>query len=924
MHAARASGFVGRTYEREVLDGLLANVRGGQSNVLVIRGEAGIGKSTLLRYAARQASGFRLAQVTGVEAEMELPFAATHQLCGPMLERLDALPAPQRDALRVAFGLGSGDVPDRFLIGLALLSLFSAVAEERPLLCLVEDAQWVDAASSQLLGFVARRVLAETVAIVIAVREPFSGMEFDGLPELRLEGLHEDDARALLASTVPGRLDARVRDRIVAETRGNPLALLELPSSTAAAELAGGFPLLAPSGLPAHIEEHYLRRIEELPEATRRLMLLAAADPLGDATLVRRAGRRLEIDAGALAAAENAGLLEIGARVRFRHPLVRSAVYRGASPDDRQRAHEVLAEVCDAEADPDRRAWHRALAAAAPDEEVAAELERSAGRAQARGGIAATAAFLQRAASLTPDPRRRRERALAAAHANLQAGTFHTARGLLAEAQAGTLDESERARIDLLRAQVAFASRRDSSAPAALLRAAQRIEPLDARLARASYLQALSAALFAGRLAGPSGGARDVARAVQTAAEARPRTPADVLLNGWASLFADGCAAAVPTLRRALVEFGDPQVSADQLHLLWLVTITAPVVWDDDRWDALSGRHVDLARGTGAVSELPLALNSRAYIHLFRGEHELATALIEEARVAIEATGASLTPWGAVALAALRGDEQMARAALDDAAAEASERGEGISLTVIAWARALLYNGLRLHDQALQAAQEAIDCPTNSAAAAWAMVELIEAAARAGEPRAAEATARRFTEIAEAAGTDWALGVSARSRALLETDAEPLFREALDRLGRCQIRADLARAQLLYGEWLRREGRRVEARTALRAAHDAFATMGMEAFAERAGSELLATGEKARRRTVEAREDLTAQELQIAQLARDGLSNPEIGARLFLSPRTVEWHLRHVFAKLGIRSRRQLADAVPAPPSNFVTASGRG
>ena len=475
--------------------------------------------------------------------------------------------------------------------------------------------------------------------------------------------------------------------------------------------------------------------------------------------------------------------------------------------------------------------------------------------------------------------------------------------------------------MELLRAEIAFASKRGSAAPALLLRAVKRIEPFDARLARAGYLEALSAALFAARLAAPGGGVRDVASAVQAApSAASPRTVADLLLDGWAALFADGCAAATPTLREALTQFEDATAAADQLHLLWLATITAPVVWDDARWDVLSRLHVELARSSGALSELPLALNSRTYIHLFRGELDTADALIEEARAATEATGASLTPWGAVALAALRGREHDAAAILDVAAADATKRGEGIGLTVIAWARALLYNGLGIPDQALAAAQEAIDCPTNSAAAAWGMVELIEAAARVGEPEAAGEAARRFAEIAKAAGTDWALGVHARSRALLSTGAtaEQLYREALGRLGRCQMRVDLARAHLLYGEWLRREHRRVDARAQLRAAHDLFTSMGMEAFAERAREELLATGESVRKRTVETRDELTAQERQIARLARDGLSNPEIGARLFLSPRTVEWHLHKVFAKLAIRSRRELFEHLPSSESELT------
>ena len=549
------------------------------------------------------------------------------------------------------------------------------------------------------------------------------------------------------------------------------------------------------------------------------------------------------------------------------------------------------------------------------------ELERSAVRAQTRGGLAAAAALLERAVALTEDPARRVERALAAAQASVQAGAFDAALGLVAEAEAEPVDEFQRARVDLLRARIAFASGRGSAAPAWLLRAAKRIEPFDARLARASYLEALSAALFAARLAGPGGGVRDVANAVQAAPPAAsPRNAADLLLDGWAALFADGCAAAAPMLREALREFGHAPAAADQL--LWLVTITAPVVWDDARWEVLSRRHVQLARSSGALGELPLALNSRIYIHLFSGELDKAAVLIEESRVAIEATGASLTPWGAVALAVLRGREQHASAMLEVVTADATQRGEGISLTVIAWARAILYNGLRMHDKAFAAAQEAIDCPTNSAAAAWGMVELIEAAARIGEPEAAGEVARRFAEIANAAGTDWALGVSARSRALLGTGAtaEQLYREALDHLGRCQMRVELARTHLLYGEWLRREHRRVDARAQLRAAHDQFTSIGMEAFAERARGELLATGENVRKRTIETRDDLTAQEWQIARLARDGLSNPEIGARLFLSPRTIEWHLHKVFSKLEIRSRHELSSAMPSSESELAPA----
>jgi DNA-binding CsgD family transcriptional regulator len=910
---------LGRADECAALDGLVEDVRRGESRSLVLRGEAGIGKTALLEYLVGSASDLTLGRAVGIESEMELAFASLHQVCGPMLDRLTRLPAPQRQALEIVFGRRAGAAPDRFLVGLAVLSLLSERADERPLLCVIDDTQWVDHASALTLAFVARRLVAEPVGIVFAAREPVEALQH--LPELEVRGLPEGDARALLSAAVPSKLDERVRDRIIDETRGNPLALLELPRGLTATELAGGFGLLGARALTGRIEESFVRRLAALPDEARRLVLVAAAEPIGDPLLLWRAAERLGI--GPAAAEQAHGLLAIGERVTFQHPLARSAVYRSVPAHERRAVHVALAETAEPDADPDRRAWHLAAAATGPDELVAAELERSAGRAQARGGLAAAAAFLRRAVALTEDPQRQADRALAAAQASLQVGAFDAALGLVTTAEAGSIDDYQRARAELLRAETAFATSRGRAAPGLLLRAAKRIEPLDARLARAGYLEALSAALFAARLASPGAGVRDVAHAVQAAPPAAsPRTGADLLLDGWAALFADGCAAATPTLREALAQFGDATAAADQLHVLWLATITAPVVWDDARWDVLSGFHVELARSSGALSELPLALNSRTYIHLFRGELETADALIEEARAATEATGAGLTPWGALALAALRGREAEAAAALEVAAADATGRGEGIGLTVIAWTKAILYNTLGIPDQALVAAQEAVDCPTNSAASAWGLIELVEAAARIGAPEPAFEAARRFAEIAKAAGTDWALGVDARSRAILSTGvtAEGLYREALDRLGRCQMRADLARAYLLYGEWLRREHRRVDARAQLRAAQDLFASMGMEGFAERARKELLATGETVRKRTVETRDELTAQERQIARLARDGLSNPEIGARLFLSPRTVEWHLHKVFAKLAIRSRHELSSALPSSGPELAPA----
>jgi DNA-binding CsgD family transcriptional regulator len=918
MAAIRGPGFVGRTSERELLDGLLARVRGGESEVLVIRGEAGIGKTALLRYAARQASGYRVAELTGVEAEMELAFAGIHQLCGTMLDRLDALPPPQRDALSIALALAAGEAPDRFLVGLAVLSLLAAVAEERPLLCLVEDAQWLDAASSQIVGLVARRVRAESVAIVVAVREPVTAPDFDALPELRLEGLPEHDARSLLRGVVSGRLDNRVVERIAGETGGNPLALLELPGRMTAAELAGGFELPAAGDLPAHIEHHYVRRIRQLPEATQRLMLLAAAEPVGDASLVLRAGRRLGIETGALAPAEAAQLLQLGTSVRFRHPLVRSAVYRAAPPDSRQRVHEALAEVSDPDSEADRRAWHRALAATGPDEEVAAELERSAARAQARGGAAATAAFLDRAVALTPDPARRRERALAAAQASLQAGAFAAARRLLAMADAGPLEDFQRARVDLLQAQLAFVSSRGADATALLLAAARRLEPLEVSLARETYVDAFSAALFGARLNGSVGipEVADAVRAALRAPDAEPAT-ADLLLDALVAL-AEDYDAAVPRCREAVLRLSGGKASAkERLRWLWQGCVLALEIWDDEHALSLSQSSAQMARETGTLAELALALSAYTPILVFCGDLATAAATVSETELVQETTGIRSAPYGALILSAWRGREVETTNLIESTEREATARGEGIGVAISAYARAVLCNGLGRYEEALAAAVTASE-HREVVAENWGLSELIEPAARAGRADLAADALKRLSRKADATGTDLALGIDARSRALLSEDdrAEGFFLMAIDRLSQTRVRAELARTHLLYGEWLRRMNRRVDARAQLHIAYDSFSSSGMEAFAERARRELSATGETVRKRTAETRDDLTPQERQIAELARDGLSNPEIGARLFLSRRTVEWHLRHVFAKLGIQSRRELSSAL----STFVSA----
>jgi len=907
-----AMELIDRDAERDTLDQFMAAVRAGDSRALVLSGEGGVGKTALLDYLAERASGCRVLRAAGVQSEMELPFAALHQLCSPMLNGLQGIPVPQRDAVRTAFGMSAGPVPDRFLVGLGVLSLLSEVAEDQPLVCLIDDEQWLDRASAQVLGFVARRLVAESVGVVFAVRIPSS--ELAGLAELRIEGLEEADAEALLDSVLTGPLDARVRDQILAETHGNPLALLELPRGLTAQQLAGGFGVPGAVRLPGGIDESFRQRVHALPERARQLLLIAAAEPVGDQALVWRAAAKLGVGAEAAAPGTEAGLIEFGTRVRFRHPLVRSTVYGSALAQERQKVHAALAEVTDPQLDPDRRAWHRAHAVPGPDEAVAAELERSADRAQARGGVAAAAAFLERATMLTLDPKKRTERALAAASANLRAGAFDAVRHLLSVAEAGASTDMQQARIDLLGADLAFVTNRGSDAPSLLLKAAKRLEPIDADLSRATYLQALCSAMFAGRLA-LGGGVLEVASDVEAAPPPTraPRAP-DFLLDGLVSHYNTGYAAGLPILRKALDVFGTGMSVEEQLRWYWVAGIVAGHVWDDDRWQMLSDQHVQLARDVGALSELPMALSSCAFILLFAGDLAEAAALVQELQAAMEATGTTLAPYAGMGLEAFCGRQAETAALVEATIEDVSLRGEGNGIAVAEWATAVLNNGVGDYPKAMAAAQRATDHPGEMISPTWALVELIEAAVRSGKSETAAEALRRLAEITSASGTNWALGVEARSRALLSDGdtAERLYRESIERLGRTRIRADLARSYLLYGEWLRRRRRRIDARAQLRVAHDMLDAMGMDAFAERARRELEATGETTRKRSVAtADEQLTAQEALIARMARDGLSNPEIAARLFISARTVQYHLRKVFVKLGIESRTQLGGSLP-------------
>jgi DNA-binding NarL/FixJ family response regulator len=907
----------GRAEECAMLDAVVAAIRRGESRSLVLRGEAGIGKTALLEYLLEAASETTVVRAAGVEAEMQLAFASLHQLCGPLLDRLERLPAPQRQALEIVFGQRDGAPPDRFLVGLAVLSLFSEAADERPLLCVVDDAQWVDQESALTLAFVARRLLAEPVGIVFAARE--AGDELQHLPELEVPGLRNGDARTLLSSALPSRLDERVRDRIVAEMRGNPLALLELPRGLTATQLAGGLGMTGAHALPGRIEESYVRRLETLPEHARLLLLVAAAEPVGDPLLLVRASERLEIEVSP--ADSTGGLLDVGERVTFRHPLVRSAVYRSADARERRAAHLALAEVTDRDIDPDRRAWHLAAAAAGPDEEVALELEQSAGRAQARGGLAAAAAFLQRAVALTGDPARRGDRALAAAQASLGVGAFDEALGLLTAAEAGPLDELQRARLDLLRAEAAYSESRGSEAPGLLLRAAKALEPLDLQLARETYLDAWSSALFAGELASATA-LHDVSREARAAP--RPATglrPSDLLLDGFALAFTDGRTAAAPVLEQAATSFAGNDVSTEEvLRWGWLATAAAVMVWDYDTCLAVADRGVQLARDSGALTVLAVSVNVLGQAVALGGDFGRVATLVAEADAVTDATGTRVAPYGALVHAGLRGREAEAAKLIDTTIEEATVGGQGTAVQYARWAQAVLLNGLGRYPEALAAAREASDDTPELFVSAWAASELIEAATRSDNSELAESALERIVAATDVADNDWALGIQARARALLSEGkaAERRYREAIERLGRTQLRPELARAHLLYGEWLRRGNRRVDAREQLRIAHEMLATIGMDAFAERARQELAATGEHVRKRTVETRDELTPQERRIAELARDGLSNPEIGARLFLSPRTVEWHLRKVFSKLEIRSRRELPNALPKSESELI------
>lgn len=903
----------GRSREREALDDALDRVRGGESAVLVLRGEAGIGKTSLLRYVAHRAPDCRVLRLSGVESELELPFAALHQLCGPLLGEVETVPAHQEEALRVALGIAAGPPPDRFVVGLAVLSVLADVAARQPLVVLVDDAQWLDEPSCQVLGVVARRLVGESVLLAVAVRETAEDRMFSGVPELAIEGLGPDDARALLTAATPGQLDERVRERLVAETRGNPLALLELVRGMTDAELGGGFALPAAALSTGLLEDHYLTRVRALPEPTQRLLLIAAADATGDPTLLWRAAQTVGLGHDTAEPARAEQLLEIGSGVRFRHPLMRAAAYAAGSAEQRRAAHRALADAIDPEADPDRRVWHLAAAATGPDESVAAELERSAERAQARAGVAGAAAFLQRSVALTEEPARRADRALAAAYAHLHAGAFDVGLGVLAEAEADAVDDLQRARVEQLRAEINRAAISGREAPLLLLQAARRLDRLDVVLARHTYLDAWGAALVAGSLAEPGSELLAVSAAARAALAAAPGTePWALLLDGLCTLLLDSPGDAAPALRRALAAFLDDAATDEWLHYGTLISNAALTLWDFEAWDASSSKHLELARASGALAPMVTALNVRRVVAMFGGDFETARILGVAEEVAKEVTGTRRASYGDLLLAAFEGASERAHPLITAITDEARARGEGLAWHIADRAAALLDLGLGRYAEACAAATRATEGRLGPFTA-QALPDLVEAACRSGQPTLAADALRRLQHATDGCDSDWAAGLEVRSRALLSEGvaAETAYDEAVSRLARTRVRVELARTQLLYGEWLRREGRRGDARTQLRTAHDTFAELGVEGFADRARRELLATGEKVRKRQVDTLNQLTPQEEHIARLARDGRSNPEIGAELFISARTVEWHMRKVLRKLGISSRRALREALP-------------
>ncbi len=916
----------GRSTERELLGQLLARCAEELSAALVLRGDPGTGKTALLDDTAATATarGMRTARLTGVESETQLGYAALHRLLLLFPEYLKRLPGQQRDALRVAFGLAAGPSPDRFLVALAVLTLLAEEASEEPLVCIVDDAQWLDPESAVVLAFAARRLQAERVVLLFAIRTgEGQSTAFTGLPELPVGGLAADDAAGLLDCLTEGRLNPAVGMRLITGTEGNPLALIELVRELSTAQLAGAVALPDPLPASSLLERLFSHRISQLAADTRLLLALAAAEPTASVDLLWRAAGQLGIDPDTAASADIGDLVTFGPPVAFGHPLVRSVTYHGTPPAQRRHIHRVLAAESPQQ---ERVAWHLAMAATEPNAGVADKLERAAEGARERGGYAATATFYSRSAELSVDEEQRARRLLAAAEAELTAGAPDRAAALLDQVSAGPATAVQAGLTVRLRGQLSLATGQLTRAPAQLLAAARALTPVDATIGMQTLLQALEAANYAGRAA------VEEMRAV--AAEILPGKPAadpaagsitDCLLYGFLHWFAGEHMRAAPLLRSAIAELRAEDTD-EQIRLAWLQAgcFAASELLDDEERTALAADFVRLARRRGALTALPLALTFAGEADARAGRLDQAAAAHAEGQAISAATGNPGIPGQAsppdLLLLIWRGRAAEARAAAAAIAAEMTSRGIGSGVSYMHTWLAVLEIGLANYREALSHGLYA--CREDSlGTGCFALPELIEAAARCRELGVAKQALGQLAVRAQAGGAPWGLGLLARSRALVADDdaAEDLYQEAIAPLGRTRARTDLARAHLVYGEWLRRQRRRRDARDQLRTAHDMLADMGVGAFAQRAQIELNSFGERARQRSADATSALTAQEAQIAGLVSHGLANRDIAAQLFLSPATVEYHLRGIYRKLGVTSRAELARMVVADD-----ASGAG
>jgi DNA-binding CsgD family transcriptional regulator len=910
--SAPATALAGRERELAAIGDLLSDVSVGQSRALVLCGAPGIGKTALLDEALKSTPSVHVIRISGVESEAEIAHGALHGVWSHLsADSFSRLPEPQRAAACTAFGLEVGPAPNPFLVGLAMLNSLADLAEQTPLFLVVDDAQWLDQASASTLAFVARRLRVEPIGVLFAVRERTE--QLSGLPELHVPGLGPEAARRVLASVLPAAVDEPIVDRFIAETEGNPLALLELSHELSATVIDDDVDRRDSRGLWLRLEESFQRRVEALDASAQTFLLIAAAEPAGDPVLIWRANGVLGLPDSVGDAAEESGLIRLGTRIVFRHPLVRSAIYRFASLADRRAVHRALAEATDANLDPDRRAWHRALAAPGLDEQVALELEQSAGRAQARGGFAAAAAFLERSLALTADSDRRAGRALASAEAKLAAGDPGKASDLLTIAERGRLDEFSSAQLDLLRARLAFAVNRGPEAPGLLLKAAQQFEQHDREAARDIYLEATRAALFAGRLASGSGLA-EIAAEVRKLSLPDPPRLRDLVLNAFAIHFVDGFQAAAPEFRKVVAACRSQDFSLpEQLHSLSLAVSITPLLWDHETWEELAELQLRLVRETGALGLLPIALTTRVGAHHLAAEYTPARALIDELDAASEAMGTPAMPYARVAYSVRVAPPEEAMSLIERCIEEATQRGEGGVLTFVQGMKAALCNALGRYEQAWAAAAIAYEDPLQHST--WWLADLVEGAVRSGRAEQATPALEDLAVAAAATGSPWAHAIERRSRALVSCgeQAESFYLDSIGCLKHTRLALERARSHLVYGEWLRREGRRRDAREQLRSAYAVFDQQGIQAFRERTANELAATGETMRATPADATTEalLTPREAQIAWLAAEGLSNREIGEQLFISHRTAGYHLSHVFTKLGVSSRAQLHKVLP-------------